>query len=141
MSDPIRDEIELLRPVFVPNGEYRIILRHWKKFWHFSRLDLVMGFEIVEENDYCGVLLPKYYQVKWDGEQIVAGWKSDFCRDYQQCFGAVERTDQFEISEFEDLVLLAEVREVNRDQEKRLLAKVNQYSRIGRLLKVIRPFE
>ena len=141
MSDPIRDEIELLRPVFVPNGEYRIILRHWKKFWHFSRLDLVMGFEIVEENDYCGVLLPKYYQVKWDGEQIVAGWKSDFCRDYQQCFGAVERTDQFEISEFEDLVLLAEVREVNRDQEKRPLAKVNQYSRIGRLLKVIRPFE
>ena len=60
MSDPIRDEIELLRPVFVPNGEYRIILRHWKKFWHFSRLDLVMGFEIVEENDYYGVLLPKY---------------------------------------------------------------------------------
>ena len=141
MSDPIRDEIELLRPAFVPNGEYRVILRHWKKFWHFSRLDLVMGFEIVEENDYCGVLLPKYYQVKWDGEQIVAGWKSDFCRDYQQCFGAVERTDQFEVSEFEDLVLLAEVREVTQDQGKRPLAEVNQYSRIGQLLKVIRPFE
>jgi hypothetical protein len=140
MSKDIIDEISLERPVFVPKGEYRVRLRDWKKFWHFSRLDLVMGFEIVE-NDYCGVLLPKYYQVKWDGEQIVAGWKSDFCRDYQQCFGAVERTDQFEISEFEDLVLLAEVREVNRDQEKRLLAKVNQYSRIGRLLKVIRPFE
>ena len=140
MGKDIIDEISLERPVFVPKGEYRVRLRDWKKFWHFSRLDLVMGFEIVE-NDYCGVLLPKYYQVKWDGEQIVAGWKSDFCRDYQQCFGAVERTDQFEISEFEDLVLLAEVREVNRDQEKRLLAKVNQYSRIGRLLKVIRPFE
>ena len=137
MSDPIRDEIELLRPVFVPNGEYRIILRHWKKFWHFSRLDLVMGFEIVEENDYCGVLLPKYYQVKWNGEQIVAGWKSHFCRDYQQCFGAGERTDQFEIKEFENLVFLAEVREVTHDQGNRPLGEVNQYSRIGRLLEVI----
>ena len=140
MTKDIIDELSQERPAFVPKGEYRVRLRDWKKFWHFSRLDLVMGFEIVE-NDYCGVLLTKYYQVKWDGEQIVAGWKSDFCRDYQQCFGAVERTDQFEISEFEDLVLLAEVREVNRDQEKRLLAKVNQYSRIGRLLKVISPFE
>ena len=141
MSKDIIDEISLERPAFVPKGEYRVRLRDWKKFWHFSRLDPVMAFEIVGENDYCGVLLKKYYQVKWDGEQVVAGWKSDFCRDYQQCFGAVERTDQFEISEFEDLVLLAEVREVNRDQEKRLLAKVNQYSRIGRLLKVISPFE
>ena len=78
MSDPIRDEIELLRPVFVPNGEYRIILRHWKKFWHFSRLDLVMGFEIVEENDYCGEILPAYYRVTWNGDQFMAGWKSEF---------------------------------------------------------------
>ena len=141
MTKDIIDELSQERPAFVPKGEYPVRLRDWKKFWHFSRLDLVMGFEIVEEDGLSGVLLPKYYQVKWDGEQIVAGWKSDFCRDYQQCFGAVERTDQFEISEFEDLVLLAEVREVNRDQEKRLLAKVNQYSRIGRLLKVISPFE
>ena len=140
MSKDIIDEINLERPVFVPKGEYRVRLRHWKKFWHFSRLDLVMAFEIVE-SDYCGVLLPKFYQVKWNGEQIVAGWKSGFCRDYQQCFGAVERTDQFEIRKFEDLVLLAEVREVTHDQEKRPLAEVNQYSRIGQLLKVIRPFE
>mgnify|MGYP000111913000 CR=1 FL=1 len=134
-------EMEHDRPVLVPTGEYRVVLSHWKKFWHFSRLDLVMGFEIVEENDYCGVLLPNYYQVKWNGEQIVAGWKSHFCRDYQQCFGAVERTDQFEIKEFENLVFLAEVREVTHDQEKRLLAKVNQYSRIGRLLGAISSME
>ncbi len=140
MSKDIIDEINLERPVFVPKGEYRVRLRHWKKFWHFSRLDLVMAFEIVE-SDYCGVLLPKYYQVKWNGEQIVAGWKSDFCRDYQQCFGAVERTDQFEIRKFEDLVLLAEVCEVIHDRGKRPLAEINQYSRIGQLLKVIRPFE
>ena len=141
MSKDIIDEISLERPVYVPKGEYRVILRHWKKFWHFSRLDLVMLFEIVGESDYCGVLLPKFYQVKWNGEQIVAGWKSYFCRDYQQCFGAVDRNDQFEIREFEDLVFLAEVREVKEDLEKRPLAEVNQYSRIGQLLKVIRPFE
>ena len=62
-------------------------------------------------------------------------------RDYQQCFGAVDRNDQFDTSEFEELVFLAEVREVTHDQEKRLLAKVNQYSRIGRLLGAISSME
>ena len=137
MSDPIRDEIDLLRPVFVPKGEYRVEFRRWKKFWHFRRPDLVMWFEIVEENDYFGEILPAYYRVTWNGDQFMAGWKSNFMRDYQQCFGAVDRNDQFDTSEFEELVFLAEVREVIRDQEKRLLATVNQYSRIGRLLEVI----
>ena len=141
MSKDIIDEVNSQPLVLIPEGEYQVVLKHWKKFWHFGRNDLVMLFEIVDQGNYFGKFLPKYYQVKWDGEQIVAGWKSDFCRDYQQCFGAVERTDQFEIRKFEDLVLLAEVREVTHDQEKRPLAEVNQYSRIGQLLKVIRPFE
>ena len=106
MSDPIRDEIELLRPVFVPKGEYRVEFRRWKKFWHFRRPDLVMWFEIVEENDYFGEILPAYYRVKWNGDQFMAGWKSYFMRDYQQCFGAVDRNDQFDTSEFDELVFL-----------------------------------
>ena len=137
MSDPIRDEIELLRPAFVPNGEYRVILRHWKKFWHFQRPDLVMWFEIRDDNDYYGEILPAYYRVTWNGEQFSAGWKTHFCRDYQQCFGAVDSTDQFEIEKFKGVVFLAEAREVKKDQEQRPLGKVNQYSRIGRLLGVV----
>ena len=141
MSKDIIDEVNSQPLVLIPEGEYQVVLKHWKKFWHFGRNDLVMLFEIVDQGNYFGKFLPKYYQVKWNGEQIVAGWKSGFCRNYQQFFGAVERTDQFEIRKFEDLVLLAEVREVTHDQEKRPLAEVNQYSRIGQLLKVIRPFE
>ena len=141
MSKDIIDEVNSQPLVLIPEGEYQVVLKRWKKFWHFGRNDLVMLFEIVDQGDHFGKFLHRYYQVKWDGEQIVAGWKSDFCRDYQQCFGVVERTDQFEISEFDDLVLLAEVRDVTRDQEKRPLGKVNQYSRIGRLLKIISPFE
>jgi len=78
MSDPIRDEIELLRPVLVPKGEYRVEFRSWKKFWHFRRPDLVMWFEIVEENDYFGEILPAYYRVTWNGDRFMAGWKSEF---------------------------------------------------------------
>jgi len=141
MSKDIIDEVNSQPLVLIPEGEYQVVLKHWKKFWHFGRNDLVMLFEIVDQGDYFGKFLHRYYQVKWNGEQIVAGWKSYFCRDYQQCFGAVDRNDQFEIREFEDLVFLAEVREVKEDLEKRPLAEVNQYSRIGQLLKVIRPFE
>ena len=137
MSSDIRDEIESLRPVLVPEGEYPVIFRDWKKLWLFRRPVLVMFFEIAEENEHSGTLLPAYYRVIWNGDQFTAGWRSYFCRDYQQCFGAVDRNDQFDISKFEELIVLAEVREVTHDQEKRPLDKVNRYSRIGRLLKVI----
>ena len=137
MGSDIRDEIESLRPVLVHEGEYPVIFRVWKKLWLFRRPGLFMFFEIAEEHGCSGTLLPAYYRVTWNGEQFSAGWKSYFCRDYQQCFGAVDRNDHFDISEFEGLIILAEVREVTHDQEKRPLGEVNQYSRIGRLLKVI----
>ena len=130
-------EMEHDRPVLVPTGEYRVVLSHWKKFWHFHRPDLVMWFEIRDNDDYHGYILPAYYRVTWNGEQFSAGWKTHFCRDYQQCFGAVGSTDQFEIEKFKGVVFLAEVREVKKDQEQRPLGKVNQYSRIGRLLGVV----
>ena len=130
-------EMEQDRPVLVPTGEYRVVLSHWKKFWHFQRPDLVMWFEIRDNDDYHGYILPAYYRVTWNGEQFSAGWKTHFCRDYQQCFGAVDSTDQFEIKKFKGVVFLAEIREVKKDQEQRPLGKVNQYSRIGRLLGVV----
>ena len=141
MSDSIRDETELPRPEFVPEGEYPVIFRHWKKHWLFRRPVLVMFFEIVGENEYFGTLLPAYYRVTWNGDKLMAGWRSYFCRDYQQCFGAVDRIDQFDVNEFEELMFLAEVRSVIHDQEKRPLDEVNHYSRIGRLLKVISSLE
>ena len=56
MSDPIRDEIELLRPVFVPKGEYRVEFRSWKKFWDFRWPDLVMWFEVAYRCTVCPTL-------------------------------------------------------------------------------------
>ena len=79
--------------------------------------------------------------MKWEGEKIVAGPHSKFCRGYQNCFGRVPNTDQFKISMFEDKIILAEVYTVREDKAKRSLAEVNQYSQIDELLKVIRPFE
>ena len=100
-----------------------------------------MFFEIVGENEYFGTLLPAYYRVTCIGDKLMAGWRSYFCRDYQQCFGPVDRIDQFDVNEFEELMFLAEVRSVIHDQEKRPLDEVNHYSRIGRLLKVISSLE
>ena len=59
------------------------------------------------------------------------------CDQYAYFFSFQMGNDQFDISKFEELIVLAEVLEVTHGQEKRPLDKVNQYSRIGRLLKVI----
>ena len=141
MSKDIIDEVNSQPLVLIPEGEYQVVLKHWKKFWHFGRNDLVMLFEIVDQGDYFGKFLHRYYQVKWEGEKIVAGPHSNFFRDYQNCFGRVPNTDQFKISMFEDKIILAEVYTVREDKAKRPLAEVNQYSQIDELLKVIRPFE
>jgi hypothetical protein len=127
------DEMGQRRPTLVEEGVYRVQLVDWVKHWLFRRPMLVMRFRIVDEGENWGKELYAYYRVEWRGDQIKAGWKSDFCREYQACFGEVERTDRFAMTKFKDVTLLAEIKTINTDQKEKPLARVNQYSVIERL--------
>ena len=97
-----------------------------------------MRFRIIEEGDFHEVVLPAYYRVKWaKGNQFSAGWQSYFFRDYQQCFGRVERKDRFAMTKFESVVLKVKVVENTTDAKGQPLAPVNQYSRVERILEVL----
>ena len=87
------------RPVWVKSGTYQAVFVDWKRSHpHFGRQDLLMRFRIVDEGDFYGVVIPAYYRVTWNKRNnFSAGWHSHFCRDYQQCFGRVERHDQIRI--------------------------------------------
>ena len=127
------------RPVWVKSGIYPAVLVDWKRSHpHFGRVDLLMWFRIVEEGDFYGVVIPAYYQVTWaKGKNFSAGWHSHFCRDYQQCFGRVERKDRFAITKFESVQLKVKVVENTTDSKGEPLARVNQYSRVERVLEVV----
>ena len=127
------------RPVWVKSGIYRAVLVDWKRSHpHFGRVDLLMWFRIVEEGDFYGVVIPAYYQVTWaKGNNFRAGWHSHFCRDYQQCFGRVERNDRYAMTKFESVQLKVKVVENTTDSKGEPLARVNQYSRVARILEVV----
>ena len=127
------------RPVWVKAGKYRAVLVDWKKGHpQFGRQVLLMRFRIIEEGDFHEVVLPVYYRVKWGkGNNFGAGWHSYFCRDYQQCFGRVERKDRYAMSKFESVVLKVKVVVNTTDAKGQPLAPVNQYSRVERVLEVV----
>ena len=127
------------RPVWVKSGIYRAVLVDWKRSHpHFGRVDLLMRFRIVEEGDFHGVVIPAYYRVSWTKRNnFSAGWHSYFCRDYQQCFGPVERKDRFAMSKFESVQLKVKVVENTTDSKGEPLASVNQYSRVARVLEIV----
>ena len=127
------------RPVWVKAGTYRAVMVDWKRSHpHFGRQDLLMRFRIIEEGDFHEVVLPAYYRVKWaKGNQFSAGWQSYFFRDYQQCFGRVERKDRFAMTKFESVALKVKVVENTTDSKGQPLAPVNQYSRVERVLEVM----
>ena len=127
------------RPVWVKSGIYRAVLVDWRRSHpHFGRVDLLMRFRIADVGDFYGVVIPAYYQVTWaKGKNFSAGWHSHFCRDYQQCFGRVERKDRFAMSKFESVQLKVKVVENTTDSKGEPLARVNQYSRVARILEVV----
>ena len=97
-----------------------------------------MWFRIVDEGDFYGVVIPAYYRVSWTKRNnFSAGWHSYFCRDYQQCFGRVERKDRYAMTKFESVQLKVKVVENTTDSKGEPLARVNQYSRVARILEVV----
>ena len=128
------------RPGLVKAGTYRAVMGGWeKRHPQFRRQDLQMRFRIIEEGEFFGFVLSAYYRVKWGkGNNFGAGWHSYFCRDYQQCFGRVERKDRYAMSKFEPVVLKVKVVVNNTDSKGQPLAPVNQYSRVERVLEVVK---
>ena len=127
------------RPVWVKAGTYQAVVVDWKRSHpHFGRQDLLMRFRIVDEGDCCEVVIPAYYRVSWTKRNnFSAGWHSYFCRDYQQCFGRVERKDRYAMTKFAAVQLKVKVVENTTDSKGEPLASVNQYSRVARILEVV----
>ena len=127
------------RPGLVKAGTYRAVMVGWeKRHPQFRRQDLQMLFRIIEEGEFYGFILPGWFRVNWGkGNPFSAGWKTYFCRDYQNCFGRVERNDRFAMTKYESVVLKVKVVVNTRDFTGQVLGPVNEYSRVERVLGVV----
>ena len=129
------------RPVLISPGTYEAVMIDGKVNYsgYFKQHSLLMHFRIVEMGEFYGVVLPAWFNVQPSkGKSIKAGWRSDFLRMYQECFNIkLERRDRIPMSRFKSIRLKVEVATIGKDTQGQPLAKINHYSRVGRVLKAV----
>ena len=99
-----------------------------------------MHFRIVEMGEFNGAIVPGWFNVQPTKSKttVKAGWRSNFLRMYQECFNIkLERRDRIPMSRFKSIRLKVEVATIGKDTQGQPLAKINHYSRVGRVLKAV----
>ena len=130
------------QPVLITPGIYEAVMVDWKVNYnpYFRRHILLMHFRIVAMGPSHGVILPAWFNVNESKSKttVKAGWKSDFLRMYQACFGIkLDRKDRIPMSSFNSALLKVEVMTIAKDTKGQPLAKINQYSRVKRCIEVL----
>ena len=131
-------------PPKMPPGEYAVQMKKFKTAMMFGKASkLIIDFVIVEQCDYFGLVLPKYYNVKrligrpQEGGRFKVGPTGDFARDYFRLFDIGDRRlDRLPMSLWEGVTLLAKVSTVKRARDGDI-PEALQYSKIERLIKVL----
>ncbi len=132
-SDPdypiSRDEPHEDRPVLIAEGLYSATMVDWNVGFYpmYTKSVLTMRFQIGDE------VIRGWFNVEPCNAttMVKAGWKSNFLRMYQECFGIrLPRRDRIPMSRFNDAKLEVEVMTIGRDSEQKEMAAVNHYSRV-----------
>ena len=141
-SRPDKGEESTYQPlVLLEEGQYQVTPFRSGQHWYMGkRADLRVEFALVS-GDHQGELITGYWQVKWlNSNRFSAGPKSNFFRMYQACFGRQDN-NEFDLGCLRNHIYLAEIENVVHDSKGRVLAEVNQYSRVTRLLEVVEERE
>ena len=131
-------------PPKIPPGEYAVQMKTFKTAMMFGKAPkLIIDFVIVEQCDYFGLVLLKYYNVKrligrpQEGGRFKVGATGDFARDYFHLLKVSNRRlDRLPMSVMEGVTFLAKVSTVKRARD-RSIPEALQYSKIERLIKVL----
>jgi hypothetical protein len=95
-------------------------------------LKVAAEFQLI---DRPAIVLTRWYRVKGRvGGRYHAGAHSDLVREVSAALNQRVRANRVPISSLKGLVLMVEVRDVERDHRQRDLAAVNRYSVIARIV-------
>ena len=124
------------RPVLIKPGIYSGRMMNWEKSFNpmFRKYSLVMNFKVKNE------VIPGWFNIEPSNSEttVKAGWKSNFVRMYQECLDIrLPRRDRISLMPFHNKFMIVEVVSIERDSDQEMLAEVNHYSRVKRILKVI----
>ena len=129
--------------VLVPEGEYELRYVDFETANNFGKPKVIVHFAIIDPEDYAGLPIERYYNVKeLTGPprrfgRYVAHRKGDLPREFNRIAGKSERLDRISFARFKDQRIIGEVRTVSRDHKKVPLLEEDKYSRIARLVRVL----
>ena len=142
LSFDIEKQIDPDKPQYIEPGVYDAVMVDWKVYYNnfYRRHLLLMHFRIVEMGEFNGAIVPGWFNVQPTKSKttVKAGWRSNFLRMYQECFNIkLERRDRIPMSRFKSIRPKVEVVTIGKDTQGQRLAKINHYSRVGRVLKAV----
>jgi len=131
------------KPPLIKPGEYLLGFEYHETRRLFNQPKLILWFTVLSDDEYHGVKLKRYYNVRSligkpgkDGKYNPSGWSSDLIREHAELFGFVpDRLDRFSLKPYKNVIIFGEVKTVNLDSRKRGIPKCVQYSVIERLIK------
>jgi len=138
-------ELDSSLPPKIPPGKYEVMMKNYYTALMFGGKapKLILDFVVVGHCKEYGKVIPKYYNVlnligrPQKRGRFKVGKKSDFARDFFDFIHCgTKRMDRLCVSHFEGVTFLAEVVTVAYARNRKITEPL-QYSKIGRLLKVI----
>ena len=129
------------KPPLIKPQKYEFVYVYHETIKLFSgrALKVVYWFRVYSMGEYNGIVLPRYYNIqKIIGKPgknglFVAGWKSDFLREYARLFGMPLRKDRLPLGCYTKHIFEGTVRTVIKGANQKLIDKGLQYSVIREL--------
>ena len=135
--------IEADRFCLVPDGKYLVALDHYRTDHMFKGAPkLEMMFRIIDE-EYQGLLLPKWYNAKKAQKNrrygnFTVARRGNFTMDFMRLFNAdPKRLDRIPMSYFENYLFIVETEQVTQNFEQKDYPSQLRYSKIKRIVKAI----
>ena len=131
--------------ILIPENIYTLGYDGYKTGLYFYTPKIKIGFVILDEGEYYGTRLSRFYRVDKligspgrNGKFKPGGWSSNLIRDWTRLFGKPKRGDRLSLRRFKIGLIKGKVETVTKDGKGRPLPKDSYYSAITELISLER---
>ena len=128
--------------ILIPPGEYELTYTcHETSYYMGGQAKVAVWFEIIDHSDHYGTSLARYYNAKSlidkpsVGGAFTVGMGSDCAHEFAWITNQLIDPANVTLEEFSDLVILGEVKTVDKTRKKKERHPLMQYSKVNALLK------
>ena len=123
----------------IPDSEYIATFIAHKTVNYRGQLRVILSFSILHPEEFAGIELYRFYNVKDRNGKPVAAAGSNLAREYRRLCGGGHRLDRLSYRQLKDKRIRVRTCTVDTDWKGNLLEECSQYSKIDELLGIDEP--